>query len=116
MHCHSVGPATVSRKTPASAIGCEKFYCALTSVWRTSTHFPLFFTQTLALLYVPDMSLPSEVCCIVALYLVTAPQALGKRLLCPPTNSRADPPSPYRQLPYLRFSVRQHKRRSNPGT
>src|SRR5262249_43562196 len=57
---------------------CAKFYCALSSVWKTSSHFPVFFTQTLALLYVPDMSLPSEVCCIVDLYLTTATSVLGK--------------------------------------
>jgi len=75
--CHDTLPWLIS-----GALGlthfCATFYCALTSVWRTSSHFPLFFTQTLALLYVPDMSLPSEVCCIVALYLITATSALGK--------------------------------------
>jgi hypothetical protein len=50
MCCHSVGCATVSRKTAASAIACAKFYCALSSVWKTPSHFPPFFTQTLALL------------------------------------------------------------------
>src|SRR5215831_8176395 len=78
MCCHSVGFGTVSWKTADSAIGCAKFYCALSSVWKTSSHFPPFFTQTLALLYVPDMSLPSEVCCMVVLYLTTATSALGK--------------------------------------
>src|SRR4029453_7625992 len=84
--CHNAhGEGRWSVKTDASlpptnpsAIGCAKCYCALTSVWRTSSHFPLFFTQTLALLYVPDMSLPSKVSCIVVLYLVTATSALGK--------------------------------------
>ena len=41
--------------------GIAPFYCVLASVWKTSSHFPLFFTQMLPLLYVPDMSLPSEV-------------------------------------------------------
>ncbi len=52
------GPNTVS-----NAIGgIAQVYLALASVWKTSSHFPPFFTQMLPLLYVPDMSLPSEVC------------------------------------------------------
>ena len=42
--------------------GIAQVYLALASVWKTSSHFPPFFTQMLPLLYVPDMSLPSEVC------------------------------------------------------
>ena len=51
------GPNAVS-----NAIGgIAQVYLALASVWKTSSHFPPFFTQMLPLLYVPDMSLPSEV-------------------------------------------------------
>src|SRR5262245_63531141 len=54
--CHDTLPWLISGASGLTHF-CAKFYCALTSVWRTSSHFPLFFTQTLALLYVPDMSM-----------------------------------------------------------